>query len=32
MPLYDWVFIGAGCLFVVVGWLTSRTTEADFRY
>ena len=32
MPLYDWVFIGAGCLFVAIGWLMSRTTEADFRY
>jgi hypothetical protein len=32
VPLYDWVFLGAGCLLVATGWLMARTTEADFRY
>ena len=31
-PLYDWVFLGAGCLLVAAGWLMALTTEADFRY
>jgi uncharacterized membrane protein len=33
VPLYDWVFLGVGgFLFIVVGWLMSRTTETDFLY
>ena len=31
VPLYDWIVLGASALLIVVGWLMSRTTEADFR-
>jgi uncharacterized membrane protein len=31
VPLYDWIVLGGAALFVVLGWLMSRTTEADFR-
>jgi uncharacterized membrane protein len=30
-PLYDWIALGASALLVLVGWVMSRTTEADFR-
>jgi uncharacterized membrane protein len=30
-PFYDWAFLGGACVLIVVGWLLSRTTEADFR-
>ena len=33
VPLYDWIFLGVGgFFFILVGWLLSRTTEADFRF
>jgi uncharacterized membrane protein len=30
VPLYDWVVLGLGALFMLLGWLMSRTTETDF--
>jgi uncharacterized membrane protein len=33
VPLYDWILLGVGgFFFILVGWLLSRTTEADFRF
>jgi uncharacterized membrane protein len=31
VPLYDWACLVGACVFIVVGWRMSRTTEADFR-
>jgi uncharacterized membrane protein len=33
VPLYDWVFLGVGgAMFILFGWLLSRTTESDFLF
>jgi uncharacterized membrane protein len=32
VPMYDWIYLGVGGFFILLGWFMSRTTEHDFLY